>query len=91
MENNMERIREALQFIDPSDRDTWCSMGMAIKSELAHTGFEVWEAWSQQAESFNSTDARDVRKSIRAGSKGNCFGCFYLGCELVFQANCSAS
>ena len=65
--NDFDRIQNALQFIDPSDRETWLRMGMAIKSELADAGFDLWEAWSQQAESFNNKDARDVWKSIRAG------------------------
>lgn len=69
MTGDLERIREALQFIDPSYRETWLRMGMAIKSELADTGFDLWEAWSLQAESFNPKDARDVWKSIRAGGK----------------------
>ncbi len=64
-----ERIREALQFLDASDRDTWLRMGMAIKSELADLGFDVWEAWSLQAESFNPKDAKAVWKSIRTGGK----------------------
>lgn len=69
MRNDIDRIREALQFIDASDRETWLRMGMAIKSELADTGFDVWEAWSLQADSFNGKDARDVWKSIRAGGE----------------------
>jgi len=59
-----DRIEEALQFIDPLDRDTWVKMGMAIKSELGDSGFEIWERWSQQADSFNHRDAKDVWKSI---------------------------
>jgi len=66
---SIDRIREALQFIDASDRETWLRMGMAIKSELADAGFDLWEAWSQQAKSFNAKDARDVWKSIRASGK----------------------
>ena len=62
--NDIDRIEDALQFIDPSDRDTWLKMGMAIKSELDDSGFEIWERWSQQADSFNARDARDVWKSI---------------------------
>jgi len=69
MRGDMERIREALQFLDASDRDRWVRMGMAIKSELGDTGFDVWESWSQQADSFDGKDARDVWKSIRAGGK----------------------
>jgi putative DNA primase/helicase len=77
MRNECDRIREALQLIDPSDRETWLRMGMAIKSELADTGFDLWEAWSLQAESFNGKDARDVWKSIRAGGKVTIGTLFY--------------
>jgi len=68
MPSDIERIREALDFISPDDRDTWVRMGMAIKSELGDSGFDVWDAWSQQAESYKATDARSVWKSIDAGS-----------------------
>jgi len=37
----------------------------------------VWEAWSQQADSFNGKDARDVWKSIRAGGKVTIGTLFY--------------
>jgi putative DNA primase/helicase len=77
MTGDIDRIREALQFIDASDRETWLRMGMAIKSELADTGFDLWEAWSLQAESFNTKDARDVWKSIRAGGKVTLGTLFY--------------
>ena len=77
MMTDADRIREALQFIDASDREIWLRMGMAIKSELADTGFDLWEAWSLQAESFNGKDARDVWKSIRAGGKVTIGTLFY--------------
>ena len=63
------RIREALQFIPASDRDTWVKMGMAIKSEVGDEGFDLWEGWSLQGDSFNAKDARDVWKSIRINGK----------------------
>ena len=69
MPNQINRIRDALQSIDPTDRDTWVQMGMAIKSELGDAGFEMWEAWSMQAESFNSKDAEVTWKSISATGK----------------------
>ena len=74
---DLDRIHEAPQFIDASDRETWLRMGMAIKSEVGDTGVDVWEAWSQQAESFNGKDARDVWKSIRAGGKVTIGTLFY--------------
>jgi putative DNA primase/helicase len=61
-----ERIREALRFIDASDRDTWLRIGMAIKSQLPNSeGFHLWDTWSRQADSYNAKDARDVWRSIR--------------------------
>lgn len=77
MLNDAGRIREALQFIPASDRDTWCRMGMAVKSELGDTGFDVWEAWSLQDESFDANDARAVWKSIRADGKITAGTLFY--------------
>lgn len=77
MINDIDRIREALQFIDASDRDKWVSMGMAIKSELSDTGFGLWEEWSQTAGNFNAKDARDVWKSIRSGGKVSVGTLFY--------------
>jgi len=68
MPSDIERIREALDFISPDDRDTWVRMGMAIKSELGDSGFDVWDAWSKQAESYKAADAFSVWKSIDAGS-----------------------
>ncbi len=67
--NDIERIREALNCIPAFDRETWLRMGMAVKSELGDTGFDVWEDWSQQDESFDPRAARDVWKSIRASGK----------------------
>lgn len=79
--DNVERIREALQFVDASDRETWLRMGMAIKSELGENGFDMWEAWSRQADSFNARDARDVWKSIRADGEVTIGTLFYQAKE----------
>lgn len=62
---DVNRIREALSFVPATDRELWVRMGMAIKSELGESGFELWDAWSQQADSYNIRDAQDVWKSIR--------------------------
>lgn len=65
--DDLDRIRDALSHVPPDDRDTWLRVGMAIKSELGDTGFDVWEIWSQKADSFDGKDARAVWKSIRPG------------------------
>jgi hypothetical protein len=59
------RIREALQFIPASDRDTWVKMGMAIKSEVGDAGFALWEGWSLPNGALEI--ARVTEESERAG------------------------
>lgn len=71
MMNDIDRIREALQFIDASDRKTWVETGMAIHAEFADAGFDLWDEWSQQAESYKATSARDVWRGFRAGGGKN--------------------
>lgn len=66
---DLNRIREALSFVPASDREIWVRMGMAVKSELGESGFEIWDTWSQQANSYNARDAKDVWKSIRPDGK----------------------
>ncbi len=67
MSGGSDRIRDALQFVPADDRDTWLSMGMAVKAELGDCGFDIWNAWSQGAEAYRERDARDVWRSIRQG------------------------
>lgn len=63
--NDFDRINSALNFVPADDRETWLRMGMAIKSELGDPGFDLWDGWSQQAESYKNGDARDVWRSIK--------------------------
>ena len=63
--NDVNRIGTALNFVPADDRETWLRMGMAIKSELGDSGFDLWDGWSQQAESYKPNDARDVWRSIK--------------------------
>jgi putative DNA primase/helicase len=59
----------ALSFVPPHDRETWVRMGMAIKSEFAEDGFDMWDSWSQGAESYNEKSAKAVWRSIGAAGK----------------------
>ncbi len=62
-----DRVRDALQFIAPNERETWVRMGMAVKAELGDSGFDVWNTWSQGDESYKLSSARSVWRSIKAG------------------------
>ena len=68
---DIERIRDALHSIPASDRDMWLRMGMGIKAELGEGGFDMWDQWSQQDESYDPAAARSVWKSIKANGKGS--------------------
>lgn len=63
----VDEIELALSHIDPNtDRDEWARLGMAIKSELGESGFEVWDAWSRRADNYIQRDAKDTWRSIKA-------------------------
>jgi phage/plasmid primase-like uncharacterized protein len=63
MTNDLVRIRSALNFISPDDRDTWVRVAMSIKSIVGEEGFADWDEWSQGSDTYNPRDARDVWKS----------------------------
>ncbi|MFN3812608.1 MAG: DUF927 domain-containing protein [Roseateles asaccharophilus] len=71
-------VRDALFSIPPDvDRETWVRLAMAIKAELGADGFDLWDGWSQQAQSYSATDAKDTWRSIKAGGRitvGTLFG-----------------
>lgn len=60
----LDRIREALAYISPDDRDTWVRVGMAVKATLGDGGFDVWNSWSKDGASYHANDAKAVWKSI---------------------------
>jgi len=62
----VQELRDALSFIPSEDRDTWVRMGMAVKSELGDSGFDLWNAWSMASDRYRASDARAVWRSIRA-------------------------
>jgi phage/plasmid primase-like uncharacterized protein/KaiC/GvpD/RAD55 family RecA-like ATPase len=65
--DDTDRIVSALAFIPPDDRSLWLRAAMALKSELGEDGREIWDAWSQGADSYNAGDARDVWRSVKPG------------------------
>ena len=60
-------IRQALNYVDAHDREMWLRMGAGIKSELGEGGFEMWDTWSQQADSYNAKSAKSAWKSLKPG------------------------
>lgn len=76
-QDTYERAREALSFIPPEDRDVWVRMAMAIKSEFADTGFDLWDEWSRGAENYNAAAAKSVWKGIKEAGRITIASLFY--------------
>ena len=77
----MERAKDALQFIDAHDRETWVLMAMALKSEFGEAGFAIWNEWSQSAENYNQHDAMIVWNGIKAGGGVGIGSLYHLAME----------
>lgn len=67
----LEEVRDALQYIDSHERDTWVRMGMAIKHEFGQAGFDVWDLWSQQAANYQANAAKATWRSIKVSGAGD--------------------
>ncbi|HIQ51766.1 MAG TPA: hypothetical protein EYH51_00630, partial [Pseudomonas pachastrellae] len=59
-----------LAHIDAHDRETWVQVAMGVKSEFGEAGFDDWNSWSQNGDSYNAGDAKSVWKSCSAGKIG---------------------
>lgn len=58
-------VESALSYLDPTDRDVWIRMGMAVKVELGESGFDIWDAWSQSAGNYNARAAKSSWRSFK--------------------------
>jgi putative DNA primase/helicase len=63
----IDAARAALTFVPAEDRDKWCRIGMALKSEFGDSGWELFEAWSESAASFDIKAAKSTWKSFKPG------------------------
>ena len=64
---SLSSIVQALSFIDPHDRKTWIDCGMAIKSELGESGFDIWDNWSANSSNYKTSAAKSSWKSFSEG------------------------
>jgi hypothetical protein len=60
-----ERIRKALDHINPDDRDVWLQVGMALKDELGDAGRSLWDQWSRRSDKFDERDQDKTWRSFR--------------------------
>lgn len=65
---NPERVRSALQFLDPNNRDVWVKMAFAIKSEMGDEGFDIWADWGS-AHTRPAGEVKSTWKSAKSSGK----------------------
>ena len=82
---DLRQIEAALSFIPAHDRDVWCKIGMAVKSELGEEGFSLWSDWSQNADTYKPTDARAVWKSFKPSGPVTIASLFGLAKEYGYR------
>lgn len=55
-----------LELIDPSDRDIWIKVAMALKSSFEDAGLELFLPWSAQSNKYDEKEAKRQWNSISA-------------------------
>lgn len=63
--DSADRMLSYVRGVD--DRDTWVRVGCALKDEFGDIAFDIWDQWSQSAQTYQPNAARDVWKSIKGG------------------------
>lgn len=68
------QMQELLSYLDPSmPRDPWLRAGMAVHQETegGDDGFEIWDEWSSEGDTYPGTDKlRDQWRSFRGPQPG---------------------
>lgn len=64
-----------LTFVDGcEDRETWVSIGMALKSEFGDVAFDAWDRWSQNAANYSAPACRSSWRGFKARNGGYTVG-----------------
>lgn len=64
-----------LTFVDGcEDRETWISVGMALKSEFGESAFGAWDGWSQSAGNYSAPGCRSSWKGFKSKAGGYTIG-----------------
>lgn len=85
MNTDIQRAQSALQYLDAHDRQEWYQAAMMLKSEFGDAVFDIWNEWSQQADSYNATDARHVWKSCKPSGGLSIGSLFYKAKQSGWQ------
>ena len=73
-EKDVPKIVAALEYVDPTDREVWLAIGMALKDHVPEkTARHIWDRWSAQLSQLGLYDpahSNSVWNSIKGKENG---------------------
>ena len=82
---DLERIRRALNFIDPEPQDDWLKVGMALHTHFGESGWAIFDEWSQRAPNYDAAENRKRWDSFTAQNGVGIGTLFHLAKENGFS------
>ncbi len=81
-----QAILKALVYISPnSTRDEWVKVGMALKAALGDSGFQAFDGWSQNGETYNAKATKDTWRSISSSGGVGAGTLFFIAKDHGFR------
>lgn len=68
--DEVARVRDALRYLSPDDREDWVRTGMALQGWGHPEGRAIWDQWSAQSPKFDAHDSDRVWASFGASDRG---------------------
>ena len=65
---NADVIWQMLSHIPARDRETWITIGMALKSDFGDSGYSLFDEWSKAADNYDSRAVSSVWRSFKGGA-----------------------
>lgn len=63
--SKLDRVAEAIKYIEPHDYDVWIRIGMSLKHHYGDTGFHTWDLWSRQSDKYDAGEMAAKWASFR--------------------------
>jgi hypothetical protein len=68
--SELDKVRDALGYIDSTSRDDWIIVGAALKRDIGQDAFDLWDEWSSRADSYNAKTAKYTWDRFKPGKAG---------------------
>ena len=64
-------VQDALAFISPDIcHDEWVQVGMALQHEFGDAGFDLWDTWSSNGQTYQAMDTKSAWRSFNPNGTG---------------------